>query len=75
MFSPQEIKKTVADHLDTDLTIPGHHRTAIVTFINNDKAEIAIANKLVDDHWDVELIANHTWTGDNEIGFISKITW
>lgn len=74
MFSPDDIKKAVLADLTQDVTVPEGHKAALVTFFNTDKAEVAFATKL-SDHWDVQLIASHTWTGDNQIGAISKITW
>lgn len=73
-FGPDEIKKAVAEKLATDITIPDNHKVALVTFINNDKAEVAIATK-VNDNWSVDLLGSHSWTGENKIGFISKMTW
>lgn len=74
MFGPDDIKKAIADDLNTDITIPNGHKAALVTMVNTDKAELAFATK-VNDHWSVELIGDHTWTGDNKAGFISKVTW
>ena len=42
--------------------------------INNDKAEIALAYK-VNNSWSVDLLAQHDWTGGNQVGLISKLTW
>ena len=74
MFDTDSIKHAIESDLNTDVTVPDGHKVALVTFINSDKAEIALATKL-SDHWSVQLIANHSWTGDNQVGVISKITW
>lgn len=74
MFSPDDVKKAITDALNTDITIPEGHRAALVTFVNTDKAELAFAQK-INDQWSVELVADHNWTGGNDVGFISKVTW
>jgi len=74
VFDADSIKKIITADLNTDITIPSDHRAALVTFINNDKAEVALAYK-INDNWSVDLIAQHEWTGNNDVGFISKITW
>lgn len=74
MFDPDSIRKAITEDLNHDITIPDGHRGALVTFINTDKAEIALATK-INEHWRVELIGSHEWTGNNEIGLISKVTW
>jgi len=60
--------------LSTDVTIPDGHRGALVTFTNTNMVEVALATKL-NEHWSVDFVASHAWTGDNEVGAISKITW
>lgn len=74
IFPPDEIKKRISADLNTDITIPSGHRGALVTFINNESAEIALATR-IKDNWDVELLGKHDWTGDNQFGVISKLTW
>ena len=74
MFGPDEIKKAISDDLKTDITVPDGHKVALVTFVNTDKIEVALATK-IDEHWSVELLANHSWSGNNQIGAISKLTW
>lgn len=74
IFDATSIKKAIQEALETDVTIPSGHRAALVTLINEDKAEIALAYK-VNNNWSVDLIGQHDWTGNNDLGLISKITW
>lgn len=74
MFSTDQIKQAIQQNLNTDINVPDGHKAALVTFINTDKAELAFAIK-VNDKWSVDLIASHEWTGNNEVGVISKVTW
>jgi hypothetical protein len=74
LFSPEEVKKKIQETLNQDVSIPDNHKAALVTFINSDKAEAAFAIK-VQDNWHIELIASHSWTGENEVGVLNKITW
>lgn len=74
MFSPDQIRDSIAKALDTDITIPSGHRGALVTMITDDGAQLAVATR-INDNWSVELAGKHEWTGDNQVGFISKITW
>lgn len=74
LFNADAIKKAITDDLNTDVSIPDGHRGALITMINSNKAEIAVATK-INDHWSVELLGSHDWTGDNQIGAISKVTW
>lgn len=74
MFSPEELKQKISEDLSTDISVPPGHKVAIVSIINGDKAEIALAAKF-NEHWQVKLLESHEWTGNNEIGFISKVTW
>lgn len=73
-FGPEEIKSAIAKSLATDVTVPDNHKVALVTFINNDKMELAVATKF-NDNWNVELFGEHEWKGNNKVGFISKMTW
>ncbi len=74
LFNEDSIKKAIINDLQTDVSIPDGHRGALITFINTSKAEIALATK-INAHGSVDLIAQHEWTGDSEVGAISKITW
>lgn len=74
MFGPDEIKKLVADNLNSDVTIPDGHKGAIATVITDEHAVIVGAVK-VNDHWNVEIFGSHSWKGDNQAGVVSKITW
>lgn len=74
MFSPEEVKQKIQEALNQDVHIPDGHRAALVTFINTDRAEAAFAVK-VKDSWHIELLASHSWTGQNEVGVINKLTW
>lgn len=74
LFDADSIKKAISDDLKTDLTIPNDHKGALIMFVNTNKVEVALATK-INNHWSVDLLAQHEWTGDNEIGAISKITW
>ncbi len=74
IFDEDSIKKAIQSSLESDITIPADHRAALVTLINNDKAEIALAYK-VNNNWSVDLLAQHDWTGGNQVGLISKLTW
>lgn len=74
VFDEAAIKAHVAAALATDTDIPAGHRGALVSVIDMDKASIAIATK-VNDHWEVEIVAEHKWTGDNAAGAIIKATW
>lgn len=74
MFTSDEIKAAVAKDLNTDITIPSGHKGAVVLFVDTTGARIALATK-VKDNWDVELKGEHDWTGNNDVGVVSKITW
>lgn len=73
-LSPDAIKAAVASALSQDVNIPAGHRGALVTLANLDHMSIAMATR-VGDNWFVELTGSHEWTGDNQIGVISKLTW
>jgi hypothetical protein len=73
MFSPAEIKKAVQDNLK-ESDIPEGHKVALVTIVNNKRAEVTLATK-INDHWNIQLLASHDWTGDTKAGVISKVTW
>lgn len=73
-FDEDTIKSAIAKSLSTDITIPDNHKVALVTFININKAELALATR-INSNWSVELIGSHSWSGNNEAGFISKMTW
>lgn len=74
MFSQDKIKKSITDSLNTDISIPSGHKGALVTMITDQGAQLAVATK-VNEHWSVELTGKHEWTGDNQVGFISRVTW
>jgi hypothetical protein len=73
-MDPEDIKKQISDLLSQDITIPDGHKGALVTFVNLDKVEVALATK-VTNTWSVELVASHDWTGGNSAGVMSKYTW
>lgn len=74
MFGPAEIKQLVEQNLNSDVTIPDGHKGAIVTVVNGEHAVVTGALK-VNDHWQVEIYGSHSWTGDNQAGVVSKVTW
>lgn len=74
LLSPDAIKQAVQAMLAADLTIPDGHRGAVVVFVNQDRAEVVLAAKL-SDQWFVDLVASNAWTGDHQIGIVSKLTW
>jgi hypothetical protein len=69
-----DVISTIKEKLNTDINIPDGHKGALITYINNNRAELAIATK-INEHWQVNLIGSHDWTGGNEVGFLSKVTW
>ncbi len=73
-FDQETIKKVIEENLSLDINIPDDHKVALVTFINTDKAEVALATK-INNRWSIDIIGSHSWSGNNEIGFISKLTW
>jgi len=73
-FSPDAIKKAISDALNTDINIPSGHKGALVAMVTETGTQLAIAAK-VNDKWSVELTGKHSWSGDNQVGFISKVTW
>lgn len=74
LLSPEAIKSAVQTLLETDPTIPAGDRGALVVFANTDRAEIALATRITDG-WTVDLVASHAWTGDTQVGVISRLTW
>lgn len=73
-FTPDTIKKAIEDSLNTDISIPAGHKGALITMITDSGAQLAVATR-INDNWSVELTGTHEWTGDNQVGFISKVTW
>lgn len=73
-LSPEKIKAAVASALANDPDIPAGHRGALVLVANTDQVEVALATR-IRDGWTVDLVAAHEWTGDNQIGIVSKMTW
>lgn len=74
MFSPEEIKAITRKALATDITIPEGHKGAVVLIADLNKVQIVTAIK-INEHWSISSVAEHTWTGDNNVGVISKVTW
>ena len=74
MFTQNYIKDIVKRDLDNDITIPSGHKGALVTVIDINGAHITLATK-IKDNWDVQVIGKHDWTGENDIGVMSKVTW
>ena len=74
MFSPEEIKLITQKALATDVTIPEGHNGAVVVIADLTKVQIVSAIK-INNAWTVSAVAEHTWTGDNNVGVISKLTW
>lgn len=74
LLSTSAIEKEIQALLDNDPTIPEGHRGALVVYANTTMAEVALATR-VTDGWTVDLVASHSWTGDNQIGVISRMTW
>lgn len=73
-LTPDSIKNVVKQHLDQAVDVPEGHKGALVTVVNTDKVDVALATK-VNQHWTVNIIGSHEWTGDSQIGVINKITW
>lgn len=73
-LSPDALKQAIAQTLNTSVDIPAGHRAALVTCIDTNQAKIALATRL-DDTWSVELLADHSWTGDNQAGILVRATW
>lgn len=74
VFNEDSIKTAIAKELSTNINIPDNHRAAMVAYIDNDKAQIALASK-INDRWRVELIGEHEWIGDNKVGAIVTGSW
>lgn len=74
MFSPSEIKDLAEEALRTDINIPDEHRGALVAVVNLNKVELVSAIK-VNNYWKIEIVATHEWTGNNDLGVVSKVTW
>lgn len=73
-LSPEALKQAIAQTLSTSVDVPAGHRAALVTYVDTDRARIALATR-INDTWSVELLADHEWTGDNTAGAIIKATW
>lgn len=77
-LSTDDLKHYISNYLNQDITIPDDHQGALVTFVNKDKIEVALATKVIDNdkvNWNVELIGSHEWIGNNTFGIMSKMTW
>jgi len=73
-FSPESVKAAVSQMLAQSVTIPDGHQGALVTFANLDHIDVALATK-IKEGWSVELIGSHAWTGENQLGVTSTVTW
>lgn len=73
-LTPDALKKAISESLATSIDVPAGHRAALVTYVDTNRARIALATK-VNDVWSVELLAEHTWTGGNQAGVVAKATW
>ena len=74
------LKQAVTDALNTDVTIPAGHRGAVVTFLNGDHVQVALATRLLDDvgghvTWDVEGTVAKTYDGPWSVGVLNKVTF
>jgi len=74
MFSPDEIKSIAEKALNIDVDIPDNHKGAVVVIADLTRVQIVSATK-INDNWKISAIATHKWTGDNNVGVISKVTW
>jgi hypothetical protein len=77
-LSASSIKSAVSEMLDQDIAIPEGHNGALVTLINGDRVEVALATKVIHNNkvtWDVELKGEHRWTGGNQFAVMNKVTW
>ena len=73
-LSPDALKSAVSDFLNQEPVVPEGHSGALVAVVNLDKVEVVLATKVADG-WTVNVVASHTWSGDNQFSVLSKTTW
>lgn len=77
-LSHEMLKSAVHDMLTSGVEVPDDAKGATFVMINHDKVEVVVATKLVRTEkvaWDVNVVASHEYSGENQIGVLSKITW
>jgi len=73
-LSPDALKAAVHHYLTTDPEVPEGHQGALVAVVNLDRVEVVLATK-VTEGWTLNVLASHTWSGDNQFSVLSKTTW
>lgn len=73
LFSDQELRRVVRETLD-NADIPGDHKGAFVTVVD-DKGVRAVVAAKVGDHWTVQGAVDHAWSGDLTVGATVQASW
>ena len=73
-FSDAQLQSIITETIPS--TLPAGHTSAIVGSVDQNGAQVVASFELGDkDEWQFQAAAQHTWTGDNEVGARVILSW